>query len=411
MTAITPPDELISQIRDALAHLYDHAHLQNHPLTTWLALDLSNERASRAQRLCKLLLDGIEELRPQGIVPADASRAYVILTYRYLDGLSMEAIGARLSLSQRQIYREHEKGVRAVAHLLWDQIRPANAVAAPIENHLDIVRTEVERLRSNVHIEPIHLQEILPAAAAMLLPLSQQSGIQIHLPDLQGLPPIAADRTMLRQALLIFMTHALRTLQGELRLQVQSASESLRLSMAGQIATAAPPRATPAGEKPELGLSIAQSLIEAQGGSVQLHAQAQSWSIHLSLPLAGRATLLVIDDNTDIVTLIQRYLSVYAISVTGVADPDQAVQQIPTLQPGAILLDVMMPRRDGWEVLQTIKTMPEANTIPVIICSVLNEPQLAFSMGASGYLTKPFSQEQLLVALQHSLGSLLPPQG
>jgi len=58
-----------------------------------------------------------------------------------------------------------------------------------------------------------------------------------------------------------------------------------------------------------------------------------------------------------------------------------------------------MPDEDGWEVLMLLKSVPETQEIPVVICSVVNEPDLARSLGAAGSLTKPVSQEALLAAL------------
>jgi CheY-like chemotaxis protein len=75
---------------------------------------------------------------------------------------------------------------------------------------------------------------------------------------------------------------------------------------------------------------------------------------------------------------------------------------IPQLQPEVIILDVMMPGIDGWELLQRLKTLRETQLIPVIICSVINDPELAFALGASQYVPKPVTREALLRAL-HAL--------
>ena len=69
------------------------------------------------------------------------------------------------------------------------------------------------------------------------------------------------------------------------------------------------------------------------------------------------------------------------------------------LQPDAITLDVMMPSQDGWEVLQRLKSEPDTRRIPIIICSVLDDPELAFSLGAVACLKTPVSQADLVGAL------------
>jgi Amt family ammonium transporter len=69
------------------------------------------------------------------------------------------------------------------------------------------------------------------------------------------------------------------------------------------------------------------------------------------------------------------------------------------LLPDVIVLDVMMPGMHGWEVLQRIRNHPQTAQIPVIICSVVNNPELAQALGASTFLPKPIRQEDVLTAL------------
>ena len=65
-----------------------------------------------------------------------------------------------------------------------------------------------------------------------------------------------------------------------------------------------------------------------------------------------------------------------------------------------IILDVMMPGQDGWELLQILRREPATATIPIMVCSVLNEPQIALALGASDYLTKPVTQDALLLKVE-----------
>jgi CheY-like chemotaxis protein len=115
-----------------------------------------------------------------------------------------------------------------------------------------------------------------------------------------------------------------------------------------------------------------------------------------------RALLLVIDDNEGSIHLLQRYLTDDAYTVMSVPNTEQGLHMIPQLQPEVIILDVMMPGIDGWELLQRLKTLRETQLIPVIICSVINDPELAFALGASQYVPKPVTREALLRAL-HAL--------
>src|SRR5262245_37107957 len=114
--------EFVDSVRDALTHLYDHVHLQSHPLAGYLGGQAGMERAIRAQKLRRLLLEVMEQLSPAAgaIGSSDAARSYSILCYRYIDGLSPEEIAKALAVSPRQVYRKLREGVEAVASLLWD---------------------------------------------------------------------------------------------------------------------------------------------------------------------------------------------------------------------------------------------------------------------------------------------------
>jgi CheY-like chemotaxis protein len=105
--------------------------------------------------------------------------------------------------------------------------------------------------------------------------------------------------------------------------------------------------------------------------------------------------ILCIDDDYQVISLYDRFLKPQGIQVIACTDPKQAVKRAKEIRPFAITLDVMMPGKDGWEVMQELKHDPETRNIPVIICSILEEEEKGFRMGASDYLVKPFLQEDL----------------
>ena len=108
--------------------------------------------------------------------------------------------------------------------------------------------------------------------------------------------------------------------------------------------------------------------------------------------------------------MFRRYLSRSNVRVIGIQEPDRVLPLARQWQPQAITLDVMMPTMDGWEILQALQADPETRHIPVIICSVWDEPELAFSLGAADFLKKPITQKDLLRTLAR-LKSLDMPDG
>lgn len=114
---------------------------------------------------------------------------------------------------------------------------------------------------------------------------------------------------------------------------------------------------------------------------------------------ADRKTILVVEDELQVIHLYERYLSNHGYRVVSVKNPTQAFELARDLQPYAITLDVMMPGRDGWHVLQDLKGSPATEHIPVIICSILESQEKGFRLGAAGYLMKPILEEDLIGAL------------
>ena len=119
--------------------------------------------------------------------------------------------------------------------------------------------------------------------------------------------------------------------------------------------------------------------------------------------MSEKKMILVVDDDPDfadsVSTLLKRSGFDSDVAVDGVEGVDKAKE----LKPDAIVLDVMMPEMSGWEVLQRLRNHPKTARLPVIICSVFNNPELAFSLGASFFLPKPIGREDVLSALR-SLG-------
>jgi CheY-like chemotaxis protein len=117
------------------------------------------------------------------------------------------------------------------------------------------------------------------------------------------------------------------------------------------------------------------------------------------LPLREETVVLVVDDNQELFELFQRYAVGQAYRLVHAASADQALNLIQSVKPDIITLDLMMPNRDGWEFLRALRSNRASVSIPVIVCSVLEEPELALSLGAQVCLKKPVEQVDLLQAL------------
>jgi signal transduction histidine kinase/DNA-binding response OmpR family regulator len=110
---------------------------------------------------------------------------------------------------------------------------------------------------------------------------------------------------------------------------------------------------------------------------------------------APRTCVLVIDDDPMQRDLMQRYLRKEGFTVCTASGGAQGLRLARQLLPAAITLDVMMPDVDGWSVLSALKADPLLNDIPVIMLTMVDDPERGFTLGASEYVTKPVNRRRL----------------
>jgi CheY-like chemotaxis protein len=128
--------------------------------------------------------------------------------------------------------------------------------------------------------------------------------------------------------------------------------------------------------------------------------ERDGYRVQFHLPRVQRQIILVIDDNPDAVSLLERYVTDTPYEIVSAYDPNEGFRLAQHLEPSWIVLDIMLPHIDGWKMLQTLKSHPRTQPIPVLVCSVLDNPDLALSLGADVYLRKPPDRLSFLDALQ-----------
>jgi len=115
--------------------------------------------------------------------------------------------------------------------------------------------------------------------------------------------------------------------------------------------------------------------------------------------MAKQKKVLVVDDERHIVRLIQVNLERAGYQVVTAFDGAEALKKVAADKPDLIVLDIMMPRMDGFEVLKRLKAKPESSEIPVIMLTAKAQDADVFrgwASGVSAYLTKPFSPIELI---------------
>jgi CheY-like chemotaxis protein len=250
-------------------------------------------------------------------------------------------------------------------------------------------------------LESLPLERIFQEVALLCRPRIEASGgvLTIELPD--NLPQVQADRIILRQIALDLVSvcssyGALRSLPSMLCPTGGKCWLKFRLRRAYPF-----PRGDVSAEIILFPQGPVRYWIERLRAQLVVEAgEEMPVRFLLSLPQAEFTTILVVDDHEPAIRIIQRFLSHTNIQVAGTPTQPRCCPARAS-HPQAVLLDVMMPTTDGWELLQALKSDPETD-IPVIICSVWEQPDLAYSLGANGFLKKPISQAELLDELARS---------
>ena len=173
-----------------------------------------------------------------------------------------------------------------------------------------------------------------------------------------------------------------------------------------------------------LGLPISKKFAEMMGGDVIVTSEEGVGSVFtMSVPrecpeynedevegnvinLDDQDNLVVlVDDDVAMHDLIKRTISKLNLTLLGATNSEKGMELIREVKPKLILLDVLMPGRDGWSLLKECKTDKDLKDIPVIMISQLNQSNLASSLGANDYLTKPIDRTHFINTLKRILGT------
>ncbi len=397
---------LLNELRTALAHLDDPLRLENHALARRIPFVADAPEVSRGQLLRRTLRLAIEALDPGPGIPVSApeARAYQVL-YRYaIAKQGMPAIAAELDIGDRQAYRDLRQAIAALASTLFEDAQPDEQAPTPATAQARMraarVREEVERL-SGEQSQEVDLSELVAAVVENGRRLAAERGIGIRLVDETPGLRVGVNRVMLRQALLNLLSHLLRVQQGgdiELRISRSEATVTIEFSYQHQN--------TPPALRPDDPQAVASHLFTSLGLR-WAHSEADDGrgQVNVHIPLIQERCLLIIDDNQGLITLLRRNLRGQPYQVHEATDAGQAVEIVERLRPDIVILDIMMPGRDGWEVLQALRASEAGHKTAIIVCSVINDPQLSAALGADAFLHKPVDKASLLQALTQAIGN------
>lgn len=384
-------------VRDCLAHLYDYNFLQEHHFV-WLLVPHIPGNASRVQVFQQVVLDAIERLKPHN--PANPyakdSRLYNILHMRYHQQQQVQYVLKQLNLGERQFYRDHAKAVQTLAYVLEEYLKEGDSVAAnAFSIHSELERVKRQNTSVNTSIDAFLIKTL---TAIKSLTERQQSGLHIQRCD--ALLPGALDPTLLRQVIIWIVS----------QLVIQSPAGSrfaISFEMCGSMAQFMFARNAVRDSASLEPLHLVnehqetlETLLKSLGATVREGAdESHDIVVMLEIPMK-RHSVLIIDDNPDVISLFSQFLIGQPYQLFTAYEGAQAIDLARQTHPAFIILDVLLPNQDGWEILQHLKNHPTTVDTPVLICSVLDAQDLAVLLGADGFLRKPPEENEFFAALK-----------
>ena len=324
-----------------------------------------------------------------------------------------------------------------------------------INNVLDLAKIEAGKFE--MVYETFHVDDILSEVINTMKSLAENRFIEIVVSIGEGVSMLTADRVKLKQILYNLLSNAIKFTPegGMIKVTVDkemcpdtgqaaeiSDSECMKFSVQDTGIGIVPEDKERIFDEFEqasisfankyggagLGLALTKKLVELHGGNINVESnlgEGSTFTFHI--PIASPVTevpgtenieavnlnfpwmkeeaplILVVEDDLSTTELLTLHLTQAGYKVSHAFNGEEALEKAKTLQPFAITLDILLPKKDGWEVLQELKSDHRTAEIPVIIHSIVDNKDLAFALGATDYLLKPLEKEALFAKLEEML--------
>ncbi len=310
-----------------------------------------------------------------------------------------------------------------------------------INSVLDISKIEAGKME--IYVEPFAVDELVQNVVQIVKPLVIKNGNELVVQMHGDIGMMTSDRTKLRQSLFNLISNASKfTKAGTITVHVvperRGGEPWIALAVADTGIGMTPAQLTKLFQAfsqadasiasnyggTGLGLSLTRRFCEMLGGSVDVESEfgtGTTFTVHLPVhfkveqpvpePLVdiavddGSPAILLIDDDSVVHDQVRRSLAKHHVRVISAFGGEEGLQLASTVQPRAILLDVLMGGVDGWQVLARLKSDPRVAHIPVVMMTVLDQKNAGYALGARDYLVKPVDGKQLA----HTIGECCGP--
>ena len=343
---------------------------------------------------------------------------------------------------------KNEKTILQISENLSVVIAEGERLTHLINDVLDLAKIEAGKMEWNM--EKVSMEEVAERAMAATTSLFDQKALVLQKNIENGLPEISGDRDKLIQVIINLISNAVKfTDKGVVKCSIYKRKDELVVDITDTGIGIAPEDHAAVFEqfkqvggdtltdKPKgtgLGLPICKEIVEHHGGRIWLQSEVGKGStfsfalpiiktdaiqpIHLNelvkqlkeqmaqsqIRVDGtNATILIVDDDDSIRSLLHQEFSDAGYLIEEATNGKEALEKIRKNRPDLVILDVMMPEMNGFDVAAILKNDPQTMDIPIIVLSIVQDKLRGYRIGVDRYLTKPIDTAQLFT----EVGTLL----
>lgn len=400
-------EEFEQELREALVHLYD-PHYQ--PSGAFCEL-VGCDPQGGALAVQAAIIRAIEGLEPPPDTPptAETRRVFDLLRNRFVLKLTQEETAERLHVSLSSVQRGQREATRVLARMMWERSQAKPLVSEysregllPVKEarHPDWRSQMRQELASLQSIDPNRVTDVAEMLQSLLeLESALVAGRDVHLEVGYVQPNLVAaiHPSALRQTLIAVLGRLARhAAPGKITVFARLREGNAEITARGPIAKG----------HGLTGEDFTREILVPEGTIVGARMEGDYAFLWIRAPSLGQITVLLVDDNPDMLQFCRRCTTGTRYRIVPAAGGMEALEKIKAAPPDIIVLDVMLPDVDGWKLLMQLHEDPATRPIPIIVCSVVREEELAQALGAALYLPKPVEPRQFVKALDQ----VCPPE-
>ena len=302
-----------------------------------------------------------------------------------------------------------------------------------VNDVLDLSKVAAGKME--LHLEPVNVAAVVQGIADIVRPLADRKKLTFTVDPVDRHLQVLADAARVKQILYNLISNAIKFTPegGDIAVRAMALPDALRFSVEDDgigIAEGDQERIFQEFQQVDsalsrqfdgtgLGLALTQKFVRLHGGDISVTSSPGMGSTFtFTLPRCAdteagpdagpadvahqaRPTILVIEDDPHARDLITTHLTREGYHVLHATDGAEGVRKARVHRPIAIVLDILLPLKNGWDVLAELKASPATIGIPVVIVSIADDEMRGFSLGAAAYLTKPVSRSRLLGAVKN----------